>query len=413
MAQSWSIFRVVYTSLYFLLYLLLLALLLISPADAIERSLRNGQTYNIWMLIIFYVVTISFVCFVYFVRLYVNKTVLANIPKHWLPIEEAGVKNKVRSMVVEGLDRSAAIAFESRPRVEDEGPRVVGGGLGVSRELQSALWDGIEHEGWGSPKSDDFPDLQYSTVLSELPNLIEAKAMTLAPPDPTSQEDPPLLEPEVVALLQRPSSLSLRGYVDHLASLGALTPDETTTSFLQLYEHARFSTRPLSKARFRELMDLFAEILRVMVPPDLSALDGSSIHPSEDSYAAPSPSHPNDESRPSTPRSHVDTMSSQSSLRRPLPRTSSWKTYVTAPNTQQAISRKSSSSNSFAQTRHPYQPASGSSGASSSMSVRSDGSSSVIRLATRDDDEMLPYVLNLSGTAESFRTPMEPSREQV
>lgn len=352
------------------------------------------------MLIILYVVTITVVSFVYLMRLYVNKTVLANIPKHWLPIEVGDVTKKVRAMIVEGLDKSSAIAFEARPREDDEGGRVVfvaGDGLGVSKELQHALWNDIEHKGWASPKSPDLPNLQYSTVLSELPNLIEAKAMTLAPPDPTSEDDAPVLDPEAIALLQRPADLSLRGYIDHLASLGVLTLDDTTTDFLQQYEYARFSTRPVSNARFRELMHLFAEILRLMTPLELGALDGSSIHPSESDY---DPQH-TDDNNPSSPRSHpsrTNTMSTQSSIHRPkAPRNSSWKTAYTR---QIPLSRKSSSSgNSFAQTRRAYQAG------SSSSSVRSGGSSSVIRLATRDDDEALPYVLNLRGTVESFATP--------
>lgn len=409
MAQSWSFSRVAYTSIYGLLYLLLLGLLLITPTDAIERSIRNHQNYNIWMLIIIYVVTIAVVCFVYFVRLYVNKTVLSKIPKAWIPIEVGDVSKKVRAMIVEALDRSASIAYEARPREDDVGGRVLfvaGDGLGVSKELQHVLWSDIEHKGWASPRSPDLPNLQYSTVISELPNLIEAKAMTLAPPDPTSSDEPPVLDPEATALLQRPAQLSLRDYIDHLASLGVLTLDETTTAFLQQYEYARFSTKPISNARFRELMHLFAEILRVMEPLDLEALEESSIPPSESDYGRPAQDD-HDINNPSPPRSALSrtgTQSTQASVRRPLPRNSSWKTYVTAPNARQAaLSRKSSSSsNSFAQTRHPYQPASGDS--SSGASVRSSGgSSSVIRLATREDGESMPYVLNLSGTAESLQ----------
>ena len=67
------------------------------------------------------------------------------------------------------------------------------------------------------------------------------------------------------------------------------------------------------------------------------------------------------------------------------------------------LSRKTSSSNSnsnsFAQTRHPYGPGAAS---DSSSSFRSGASSSVIRLATREDNENMPYVLNLRGTAESL-----------
>lgn len=404
MAQSGRIFRVIYTSIYFLLYILLVGLLLITPADAIKRSINNRQSYNIWLLIIFYVVTIVVVCFIYFVRLYVNKTVLAAIPKAWVPIEFGDVNKVVHRMIVSGLDRSAAIAYEARPRVDEAGQQrptpAAAEGLGISATLQTAIWGNIEHRGWASPKSPDLPNLQYSTVLEELPNLIEAKAITLGLPDPISQTDPPTLDPEAVALLQRPAHLGLPGYVEHLASLGVLIVDETTTNFLQQYEYSRFSTQPISNARFRELMHLFAEVLQSMEPLDLEALDEES-NPPESYYG-----HPDDgDISLSTPRSHLSrtaTTSTQNSVRRPPPRSSSWGNYRTAPSTphnRRVVSRKCSSSN-FAQSRHPYQPGSGS---SSSASVRSGASSSVIRLATREDDEGMPYVLNLRGTADTFR----------
>ena len=404
MAQSGRIFRVLYASIYFILYILLLGLLLITHGDAIKRSIRNRQTYNIWLLIICYVATIVVVCFIYFVRLYINKRVLAGIPKAWPPIDIGDVNKLVHKMIVAGLDRSAAIAYEARPRVEEpEQQRITPAaaeGLGISTSLQHAMWDSIEHKGWASPNSPDLPNLQYTTVLSELPNLIEAKALNLAPPDPTTQTEPPNLDPEAVALLQRSANLSLRGYVEHLVNLGVLPGDETTTDFLQQYECARFSTCPISNAHFRELMHLFAGVLRSMESLDLGALYEETV-PSESDFGR---SDDGDSINPSTPRSHLSrtaTTSTQDSVRRPQRRSSSWGNYRTAPSTphsRRAITPKSSSSNSFAQTRHPYQPASAS---SSSSSMRSGASSSVIRLATHEDDGDMPYVLNLRGTAET------------
>lgn len=448
MARSSLIFRFIYTSVYFLFYILLLGLLIITPADAIQRSIQNGQKYNVWMLIIIYAVTIASVGFIYFVRLYVNKTVLADIPKAWVPIEAGDLPKAVYKMIVSGLDRSAVIAYEARPRVDPpEQQRVAQAAaddLGISTELQKSLWSNIEHNGWASPKSPDLPNLQYTTVLSELPNLIEAKAMTLAPSDQGSQlraESAPALDPEAVALLQRPPQLSLRGYLEHLGGLGVLRQDETATSFLQLYEYARFSTRPISNDKFRELMHLFAEILRTMEPLDLAMLYDDDLDDlsrddmgqgrgddDEQSYDGGDADGTNPSTTPSQ-LSRSATMSTQASVRRPAPRSSSWANYRTAPTTPLSwqfsnnnnsntinsnfnntsnnynnISRKSSSSsNSFARTRHPYGPSgSGAAAASSSPSVRSGASSSIIRLATREDDENVPYVLNLRGTAESL-----------
>ncbi|KAG9257589.1 sucrase/ferredoxin domain-containing protein [Emericellopsis atlantica] len=402
MGRAWDFFRVAYTSVYFLLYILLAGLLLITPADAIGRSLRNNQVYNIWLLAFTYVLTILVVSVIYFIRLYVNKTVLNNIPKPWVPIDVGDVTKAVHQMIQDGLDRSAAIAYEARPRTEPDGVKVTiaaAEGLGISKALQHELWDGIEHKGWSSPKSPDLPNLHYGTVLAELPNLIEAKAMTLAQRGPATGSDVAAPDSEAVSLLQRSANLSLRGYADHLASLDVLSPDETVTDFLALYEYARFSTQPISNAQFRELMHLFAEVLRSMQPLDLAILHDDETAPSESAYGGGD----GDDSRNEYLHALANRPDSSdtSSIRRPAPRSASWGgTFRTAPTTPRSrphlASRPSSSSgNSFAQTRRPYD-------ASSSSSIRSGRSWSVIRLATREDDEDLPYVLNLMGTAESI-----------
>lgn len=427
MAKRTNFFRWIYGSIYLFLYIVLLGLLLITPADAIERSLRNKQHYNVWLLIFAYVATILVVCFIYFVRLYVNRTDLAAIPKAWIPIEAGDVKKRVHSMIAAGLDRSAAISYEARPREKPASPRALDlvevHDLGISRQLQDALWRDIEHHGWAPPTSPDLANLNYSTVLSELPHLIEAKALTLAPrldPDDSQSniaDDAPVIDPEAIGLLQRTAGLSLRGYIDHLQSLGVLPPGATATAFLQQYEHARFSKRPISCAQFRELMHLFAEVLRSMEPLNLAAaLRNASTTSSLSEYSGSGASAGDDGgssliSRSGRPLSRSGTISTEDSIRRPLRSTSWSQSYRTVPNTprsRRVISRQSSrssgndvSSNDFAQTRRPYVP-SGSNPSSSSQSLRSQGS--LIRLATREDEEggALPYVLNLSGTMESL-----------
>lgn len=409
-------FRVVYGSIYFLFYLVLVGLLLITPADAIERSLRNGQNYNVLIVTISYVVTVVIVCFVYVLRLYINKTALAAIPKAWVPIEKGDVKDAVYKMIGAGLGRSAVIAYEARPRVDAAGreqelalekTKTAAEELGIALPPHRAVWGEIEHCGWASPNSPDLPNLQYSTVLSELPNLIEAKALTMAPADHTSPSDPPVLDPEAAGLLQRMPNMGLREYVDHLADVGVVDTDKTTADFLVQYEHARFSNRPISNAQFRELMHLFAEMLRAMQPLDLGALGGK-----DDDWAPSESDIDNDAPRdtnPPSPRSSIsraETTSTHGSVRPPAmrnPSTHAW-SFRTAPNTPGsrrtgALSRRSSN-NSFAQSRRPY-PVSQPSGSSLRSKLSSNDSGSVIRLATREDPEALPYVLNLQATTGS------------
>lgn len=445
-------FRIVYNAIYAFLYLVLTALLLSLPTDIVRQAVIRNQTFNILVIAIAYIVTIVVLIFVYAIRLYINRSVLASIPKSYLPIEKGDLKKDVRKMIVAGLSRSAAIAYVARPRVAPNFPTQLldSGGekaevglsqmerrsippfklkktvtaedeMGISLPPCKPVWGEIEHPGWGSPMSPDLPDLQYASVISELPNLIEAKAITLAPQDPESHTDPPMLDPEAVALLQRTEEMTLRDYLAHLADIGVLDASQakTTTSFVAKYEYARFSTRPLTNIRFRELMHLFAEVLRALKPLDPAAL-ASIVDPDSGDEAPPESDI--DNNAPRTPRgnrtpessiarSASSSTGSSGSLRpRGTPshptlgaRNSSahtWQqSFRTAPTTPKsrrtAVSSSSSSGNSFVQTRKPY-PAS----QASSASLRSDSGSVIIRLAGEGEGD-LPYVLNLTDTRSS------------
>lgn len=422
---------VIYGSAYLFLYLILLGLLIITPADAIDRSLRSRQLHNIWILTAGYLTTIVVVAFVFFTRLYINKNELAAIPKGWVPIEKGDVPSRVYKMIAAGLSRSANIAYEARPRLrtgdeeqeEADRSRLVllmdnsktdAEETAVMVPSREAIWGDIEHYGWASPNSPDLPNLQYMTVFSELPNLIEGKALTLAPPDPTSEADPPMLDPEAVALLQRTANMDLRDYMMHLAELEVLDMDATTMQFLSQYEYARFSTRPISNARFKELMHLFAEILRAMEPfdPELPDEEEQEEEGDEASDMTSTESQADYEARMepimATPRSkysRAGSTASISSSARQAKRKSSTSFYQwrTAPNSLRSrrtgLTRKSS--HSLAQSRQ-LQTVSSQPSTSSLRSRASASSGSVIRLATRHDASDLPYILSLRGTSGTF-----------
>lgn len=190
----------------------------------------------------------------------------------------------MRRLVAEHLKRSAVIAYEAHPRNLKDDQATVTVGIDSSPAIASAedpasqravpVWGIISHPGWSSPSSPDLPNLHYDPVILELPHLIEAKAVSLAPPDPlfttsspnieTQLSDPPLPDALAVELLQRPATMGLRDYVSHLTSLAMIHPPTLGVSFLALYEKARFSGRPLDEGEFRALMHVFAEILRGM-----------------------------------------------------------------------------------------------------------------------------------------------------
>ncbi|KAF2678271.1 hypothetical protein K458DRAFT_139754 [Lentithecium fluviatile CBS 122367] len=326
-----TLFRIWYSTTYTILFGALLLLLAVTPADTIYQSIRssNNRTSALQKLFVIggvYVLTFLIVLLVYSTRLYTNRSVLQAIPKPYVPVEEGEVGRGVRRMVVKMLRRSAVVAWDSRPRdvraevrgttgtgEEGQGEEnlTTGEKAGGKRKgsahaatiipisLRALPWGHISHPGWASPASDDLPNLQYDSVVAELPNLIEAKAVSLAPPDPAvedhahaaAQDTPMLPDAHIVALLQRPRAMGLRDYLARLSSFGLLDRPSLGPKFLALYEYARFSTHALTESEFRALMAVFAEILNGMTTLDpgvMASARTESLTPSDRRSLAPS-----------------------------------------------------------------------------------------------------------------------------
>jgi len=284
------LFRIFYSTTFTVLTLLLLAALLITPGDHILQSFRAGQVYHIFIISGFYLLTLIVSVLIYGGRLYATRSALAGIPREWSGAEGKGVGvrlGKVGRVVQRGVERSAWVAYESTPRdLKGDGrdgrgaAERLGVGLGLvqrrsgeSDHSVKPAWGMISHPGWSSSSSTDLPNLHYEPVILELPHLIEAKAASLAPPDPLYEppsdgeaEEPPLPDPLVISLLQRPASMGLRDYIAHLTTLNMITPASLGAEFLTIYEQARFSGEELNELEFRGLMSVFAEILRNMTP---------------------------------------------------------------------------------------------------------------------------------------------------
>lgn len=293
-----TLFRIWYSTTYTVLFIILLLLLAITPADTIYQSVRTNEIQKLFVIGGVYVLTLLVVLLVYSTRLYTNRSVLQAIPKPYVPVEDGEVGKLVRRMIVKALRRSAIVAWDSRPRdvraeaarapEEDEGrperalfrKRHADTATVLPVSPQAPPWGIVLHPGWASPASPDLPNLQYASVVAELPNLIEAKAVSLAPPDPVVDVNPhvahatPMLpDAQIVALLQRPRTMGLRDYLSRLASFGLLNPPSLGPRFLSLYEYARFSTHPLTEPEFRALMAVFADILNGMTYLDPTVID--------------------------------------------------------------------------------------------------------------------------------------------
>jgi hypothetical protein len=375
------LFRIWYSTTYTTILLLLLLILAISPADTIYQSIKSHEIQKLFVIGGVYLLTSLIVLLIYSTRIYTNRTVLAAIPKPYIPVEEGEVGKNVRRMVAKELIRSAIVAWDSRPRelrdeedgdMEDLSTRPNTAESKKEKEkahkkkksdhhgiettilpvsARNPPWGHVSHPGWASPSSPDLPNLQYWSVLCELPNLIEAKAVSLAPPDPVMDEvglqyadnAPPLPDAQIVTLLQRPRAMGLRDYLARLAEFGLLNPPSLGATFLAQYEHARFSTASLSEPDFRAIMAIFAEILNGMTELDQDVIDEARAQSiaSDNRSLAPTES---DVSSSSSSQSHVPYRTPLLDRQRPTSmysqsshgdETSSPQTARTAPSRQQ------------------------------------------------------------------------------
>ncbi|RAH57255.1 hypothetical protein BO85DRAFT_398680 [Aspergillus piperis CBS 112811] len=296
--------RVLNLTVFTFLSLVLFLCIILTPADAIYQCYITQRLTNIFIITGGYVVTFILAVLIYTTRIYTNRTVLSGIPKAWIPVEREDVGKSVRRLVKEGLAHSAIIAYQARPRDIAADEHDFSGYESLLVDYDNPPWGQVEHPGWSSPSCPDLPDLPYRTVVQELPHLIEAKAVSLAPPDPIftatqralhapfPETEESIPDTRVVEVLRRPISMGLRGYLQHLAALNVVDPPEIGMEFVALYERARFSTRELHEAEFRTLMHVFAELLRGMKVLDPQILDevrgGGSSQADSESLIGPS-----------------------------------------------------------------------------------------------------------------------------
>lgn len=283
-------FRIFYSTTYTSLFFILLVLLAITPASLIYTAIVANAFQYIFMIGGVYVLTAILTIFIYSGRLYTNRSVLAGVGKSWIPVEKNEVVKKVRKIIEASLENSALIAWESRPKdlsrnIHDkekdaqeqhalmDGEDDLKIGKVVKMDPRSPPWGHIEHRGWSSPARSDTtvqPHIYYMMVIQELPNLIEARAVSLAQQSP-SPTDTFGAELDVLATLQRPTMTGMRAYLTHLDSLEYITIPENAEYFLHLYENARFSGRPLLETQFTALMTAFADLLAgIISTPDLA-----------------------------------------------------------------------------------------------------------------------------------------------
>lgn len=290
------LFRIFYSTSFTIVFLILVSFCTLTPADKIYQSYKRNRLIDIFIITGAWVLTALIALFLYASRLYTNRSILRDIPKTYLPIEKEDLPGKkVYRLIEECLARSAVVAYHAKPRsrrIEVEVPRAGERILAITRqikthhhehhltdheqELLAPKWGKVAHPGWQSPAAEDMPNLEFASVINELIDLVEAKAVNLAPLDPlaTPNEDgtaPP--DRRVIELLTRPDTMGMRQYLSILVELGVVAEDELSEEFLVNYERARFGAIPITEREFKQLMRMFAELLRSMQPVNVDMLD--------------------------------------------------------------------------------------------------------------------------------------------
>jgi hypothetical protein len=229
--------------------------------------------------------------------------------------------------------------------------------------------------------------------------LIEAKAVSIAPADEAfSNAADPFPDTRVVEALQRPASMGLRQYIRHLTNLGVITSPDLGVDFLALYERARFSSHQLHEAEFRDLMHLFAEILRgitSLAPPVLEGIRDSASYHRADTESVIGPSDEEGETDTVDHFGYGGTLTPMRSNSLRPSNASTWETqsgYDTAPAAQSPDSRLSVGRGSSRGPPVMRTPSTQSLWRVQSGQSDSSGGS-VIRLAPTQNPSDLPYTI--------------------
>jgi len=253
--MRFTLFHFFYSTSFTVLFLLLAILVLITPADTIVQALiRNVRINNVFIVAGCYVLTALIALIIYISRIYSVRRLMADIPKFYAPVKKVYLRARVHKAVTANLSRSAVISVQSRPKEGGEG-----------------VWGEIKHPGW-SGGTGQLPNVQYLSVVKELPNLLEIEALSLCAPEssrgglrtptPSGFEGITVPDQEVV---RRQPHMSFRAYLNQLAAVGYVRQD-VADLFMARYERARFRNQGegIEEREFMELMHIFAGLLRTL-----------------------------------------------------------------------------------------------------------------------------------------------------
>ncbi|KAK9317240.1 hypothetical protein V1522DRAFT_403049 [Lipomyces starkeyi] len=223
LSDRWA--RFLYRCSLFLLIFFTCGFVIVTPADMISQALRNEQIFNIIIIAAMYFTVGLVALILYLSRLYNVRVALSDIPKRYVPGEQDFPKRCANTIEAE-LIRCQMIQESLQPS------------------------DNVSHPGLPPPHSEfDFPQVPYLEVLIESAKLLEIKASSLHP------------------VLRRKACMSWKEYASYLRRY--VNFDEVLGDrFIDAYEEARYSGRPITEEKFKDMMRMFTLLLRSIDLPD-------------------------------------------------------------------------------------------------------------------------------------------------
>ena len=245
------------------------------------QAYKARRWLDIIVIAAVYILTAILASLLYASRLYTNRGIIREIPKTFMPVEKDDLPGKRLRHLIEGrLIKSATTAYLAKPRstrpeldsasIRDRMSKLTKSDLFKLGGLHEPTWGAVAHRGWTSPTGSDLPpSLHFEAVIKELPDLVEAKAVSLATTEsrtPTGTSAAGMPAEVIIEVLQRPLGTGMREYFHQLQALGVLKDQDVGSDFLVAYERARYGPEPPTEDEFRAVMNLFAEILRAISP---------------------------------------------------------------------------------------------------------------------------------------------------
>ncbi|QIW99457.1 hypothetical protein AMS68_004975 [Peltaster fructicola] len=292
-------FRIFYSTTYTVIFIITLIFLAITPGSLLFEAFRNTALQYVFIIGGVYILTAIIAIFIYSSRLYTNRSVLAAVGKAYIPIEDGEIGKSVRKLIVGQLERSAVISWESRPRdvkgeiafAQKEGLTLAASmnesqvdtiGSIIPIKTRNPPWGDVQHRGWTAPSdvaAELQSDLQFDTIIAELPNLLEARAVSLAPRLQHGREYAP--DPRFLEILRRQEKMGMEEYLTQLSYLQLIDLNTDGQDFLTRYRRARFSGVPTSYDEFKLLMLTFGNVMDniLQINPAIAAEIQAQVHP--------------------------------------------------------------------------------------------------------------------------------------